>query len=401
VALAGGAATALVLVASCGGGASDAAADGPGTLTIRAIAAEGTGLTNYPDVDAGARAAVQAINAAGGVNRKQVVYSFCNTKGEANQALACARSAAEDKVDAIVGRVDIFTTQSTPILEKAGIPDIGAVPISEIDYRSPASFPLHSGNYGAFAAGPYAFKAAGKQRMAVVRLDFAATAAQADMVERVASSIGMESAGQIIVPAQGVTDYAPYAQQIKDRGADSAMVLLGPQGLQSLYKAADALGVDAQLAGTVFSFGESEARAIGPAADGIWVLSPYSSPSDTAQAGIARFNAELGAAGVATDDLALRRSAGLNAWLAVHAAAQVASGVRGDVTAESMTAALREARGMDVEGIVDWSPADLGTAADGGFTRFPPTPFQVLGFQGGRMVPTTVAAIDDPLGPIR
>ncbi|OLT16170.1 hypothetical protein BJF78_14865 [Pseudonocardia sp. CNS-139] len=172
---------------------------------------------------------------------RPVEYSFCNTKGEANQAMACARAAVEDGVDAIVGRVDIFTTQSTPILEKGGIPDVGAVPISEIDYRSPLSFPLHSGNYGAFAGGPYAFKAAGKQRMVVVRLDFAATAAQADMVERVAAAIGMPSAGQIVVPAQGVTDYAPYAQQIKDRGADAAMVLLGPQGLQALYKAADAL----------------------------------------------------------------------------------------------------------------------------------------------------------------
>jgi ABC-type branched-subunit amino acid transport system substrate-binding protein len=395
-----GAAAALALTGSCaregGGGADDGDARG---LTIQAIAAEGTGLTNYPDVDAGARAAVQAINAAGGVNGRPVEYSFCNTKGEANQAMACARAAVEDGVDAVVGRVDIFTTQSTPILEKGGIPDIGAVPISEIDYRSPLSFPLHSGNYGAFGGGPYAFKAAGKQRMVVVRLDFAATAAQADLVEQVAASIGMPSAGQIVVPAQGVTDYAPYAQQIKDRGADAAMVLLGPQGLQALYKAADALGVDAQLAGSVFSFGESEARAIGPAADGIWVVSPYPSPADTGRPATARFNADLDTAGVAADDLALRRSAGLNAWLAVHAAAAVAEGVDGDVTAESLTAALRQARGLDVEGVLGWSPADLGAA--GAFPRFPPTPFEVLTFEGGRLVTNGSAPLPDPLAPIR
>lgn len=48
----------------------------PDPLTIRAIAAAGTGLTNYPDVGAGAKAAVTAINAAGGVNGKPVEYSF-------------------------------------------------------------------------------------------------------------------------------------------------------------------------------------------------------------------------------------------------------------------------------------------------------------------------------------
>ncbi|MEU7811948.1 ABC transporter substrate-binding protein [Pseudonocardia sp. NPDC049154] len=385
---------ALLLTACAGGG--DTTESDHRTLTIRAIAAEGTGLTNYPDVDAGAKAAVQAINAAGGVNGKQIEYSFCNTKGEANGALTCARQAADDGVDAIVGRVDIYTTQTTPILEKAGIPDVGAVPIAEIDSQSPVSFPLHAGNYGAYAAGPYAFQAAGKKKMAIVRLDFAATAAQADMIEKVAAAAGMPSAGQIIVPAQGVTDYAPYAQQIKDRGADCAMVLLGPQGLQAVYKAADALGVDAQLAASVFSFGESEAQAIGPASDGIWVISPYGAPSQNAT-----FNADLDSAGVAADDLALRRSAGLNAWLAVHAAADVAGGIQGDITAESMTAALRQAKAVDVEGVLTWDPADLGAASDGAFPRFPPTPFEVLTFSGGRMVPAGGAPKPDPLEAIR
>jgi branched-chain amino acid transport system substrate-binding protein len=401
-----GAAPVLALALACtsgcaGGGTGGAASGDPGTLTIRTIAAEGTGLTNYPDVDAGAKAAVQAINAAGGVNGKQIAYSFCNTQGEANQAMACARTAAEDGVDAVVGNVDIYTTQSTPILEKAGIPSIGPVPTAEIDYRSPASYPLHAGNYGAFAAGPAAFQASGKKRMAIVRLDFASTAATADMVERVAQAIGMESAGQIVVPAQGVTDYAPYAQQIKDRGADAALVLLGPQGLQGVYKAAAALGVTAQLAGTVFSFGESEAQAIGPSADGIWVFSPYGSPGDTAQPGIARFNAELDASGVAPNDVALRRSAGLNAWLAVHAAADVARTIQGDITAESMTAALGRVEGVDVEGVLKWDPVTLGTAAEGAFPRFPATSFNVLTFESGRMVPTGMAPVSDPLAPIR
>jgi ABC-type branched-subunit amino acid transport system substrate-binding protein len=389
-------AAALVCTACAGGGAGGSGSAAEGTLTIRAIAAEGSGLTNYPDVDAGAKAAVQSINAAGGVNGKPVEYSFCNTKGEANGALTCAREAAQDGVDAVVGRVDIFTTQSTPILEKAGIPDVGAVPIAEIDSQSPASFPLHAGNYGAYAAGPYAFQAAGKKKMAIVRLDFAATAAQADMIEKVAAAAGMPSAGQIIVPAQGVTDYAPYAQQIKDRGADSAMVLLGPQGLQALYKAADQLGVDAQLAASVFSFGESEAQAIGPASDGIWVISPYGAPSQNTA-----FNADLDSSGVAANDLALRRSAGLNAWLAVHAAADVAGGIQGDITAESMTAALTKAQSVDVEGVLTWDPAGLGAASDGAFPRFPPTPFEVLTFQGGRMVPAGGSALPDPLKAIR
>ncbi len=147
------------------------------------------------------------------------------------------------------------------------------------------------------------------------------------------------------------------------------MVLLGPQGLQGLYKASQALGSQAQLAGSVFSFGDSEARAIGPA-DGIWVISPYGSPADDA-----RFTADLDASGVAPDDIALRRSAGPNAWLAVHAAVDLAAGIQGDVIAESMTTALHATSELQVEGLGTWDPARARRAGRRGI---PPLPGHAL-----------------------
>lgn len=388
-----------VVLTGCGGGSE--AADGGETIAFRAVAAEGSGLTNYPDVQVGAKAAADAINRDGGVNGRKIELSFCNTRGEANQAMKCAREAAADGVAAIVGRVDIFATQSTPIYEKAGIPDVGGLPAgAEIEYRSPASYPLHSGNYGAFAGAPYAFKAEGRKRMVTVALDFPATLGQAAIVEKAIDQAGMPSAGIIKVPSQGVTDYAPYAEQIKERGADSALILLGPAGLQAMYKAAASIGLDVQFAGTIFSFGESEARAIGKASDGIWMLSPYPSVRNSGSPGVKRFNADLDASGVG-DDPVLRRSAGLNAWAAVHAAADVAGTIDGPVTAESMTAALDETRDLDVEGFFRWSPADLGTTDDGPFPRFPATDFQVLTFESGDLVASDVADVPNPLKGIR
>lgn len=370
-------------------------------IKIMTIAAEGSGFTNYPDVQAGARAAVEEINGAGGVDGRPLELIFCNTRGEANQAMACARDAVSEDVVAVVGSVDIFTTQSVPILAEAGIPNVGAVPISEIDYLSPASFPMHSGNYGAFAAAPAAFLEAGFERMVTVRVDFEATAAQAAMVDQVAAAIGMENAGQIIVPAQGVTDYAPYAQQIKDRSADAALVLLGPQGLQALFKAAESLGIDTQFAGTVFSFGESEAQAIGTSSDGIWVLSPFTSPRDTVQPGVERFVRALANTGVADDDLALHRSAGLNSWLAVHAFAEIAAAIDGTVDRLSMTAALEAMGPMDVEGLLTWDPSAQSSPENGVFERFPRGEFRVLTFKDGKLVPTDQPPVTDPLAPIR
>ncbi len=387
-----------------GGSASTAAssADGgdQGTIQLRAIAAVGSGLTNYPDVEAGAKAAVKSINDAGGVNGRTIELSFCNTRGEANEAVKCSRGAVSDGVAAVVGRVDIFSPQSTPVLEKAGVPLIGNLQTTgDADGESPVSYPLNSGNYGSFTATPYAFKEGGRKKMAIVMIDLASGLQQAKVVEQVAKNIGMESVGVIKVPAQGVTDFSPYAQQIKDRGADSAFVALGPQAGQALFKAVDALGIDVQIAGTVFSYGESEGRAMGKAAEGIWALSPFPSLHDDDNPGIKRFHEELDAAGI-DDDLVLRRAAGLNAWLAVYAAAEAAKKVDGDVTAESMTAALKETRNVDLHGLATWSPADLGT--DGTFARLSPSEYRVLEFAAdGKLDDSGMKPIADPLQTVR
>ncbi|MTD17109.1 ABC transporter substrate-binding protein [Nakamurella sp. YIM 132087] len=394
-------------LAACGqensaGGTSGGAAASGDTVKFMSIAAVGSALTNYPDVDAGAKAAVEAINKAGGINGKQISYQFCNTQGDANQAAACARKAQTEGVAAVVGEVDIYSSQSMPILEAAGIPNIGNLPAGgAIDYENPVSYPLHEGNYGAFTAAPYAFKAAGKKKMAVVALDFAATAAQVEIVNKAIAVSGMPTAGEVKIPAQGVTDYAPYAQQLKDLGVDSALVMLGPTGLQGMYKAVKGMALDVQLAGTVFSFGEAEAQAIGEAADGIWVLSPLPGIHDDQDAAVKQWNEQLTATGVADGDPGLRRAAGLNTWLAFQAAAAVAKTITGPVTAESMSAALKSAKDVDVAGLLTWSPAELGTAALGAFPRLPSSTYRVVTYEGGVQVDADQPEIEEPLTGVR
>ncbi|HLU96659.1 MAG TPA: ABC transporter substrate-binding protein, partial [Thermobifida alba] len=298
----------LASAAGCGTGTASSDNDGD-TIKLGVITAEGSSLTNYPDVTAGASAAIDAINEAGGINGKQIEYFYCNTRGEVNQAMACAREADTEGVDAIVGRVDIFSTQTMPILEAAGIPDIGNVSTgAEIDYQSPYTYPLHAGNYGAYSAMPYAFKEDGAEKMVVATVDLPIGIRQGEVAEEVAESLGLDVAPMIKVPTEGVTDYAPYAQQIKDSGADAAIVALGPAPFQAFMKAADSIGLSARIAGTAFTFGQSEAAPIGDIANGMFVTAPYPSTDDRDVPGIAEYHAQLDAAG-AEDSEAIRRLA--------------------------------------------------------------------------------------------
>lgn len=396
-ALAAVGAAVAVLASGCAGGEADSGSE---ALKLGVITAVGSSLTNYPDVEAGARAAVDAVNRSGGVNGQQVEFFFCNTRGEVNQAVACAREADEEGVDAVVGRVDVYSTQTLPVLEKAGIPDIGNVSTgAEIDYTSPGTYPLHAGNFGAYGALPYAHQADGAEKYVFASIDLPIGIRQGEYAEKVARNIGLEVAPMIKIPGQGVTDYAPYAQQIKDSGADAATVALGPAGFQAFVKAADSIGLTARLSGTAFTFGQSEGAGVGELANRLYVTAPFPSTDDKAVPGIATYHEELDAAGVENTP-AVRRLGGLNAWLSAHAAMQVSGTVEGAVTRESMSAALRRTSGMDLYGLVTFSPAELA-GQHGTFARFPRSDYHVLTFDSPAMKDAGQPPIPDPLQTVR
>jgi ABC-type branched-subunit amino acid transport system substrate-binding protein len=393
------AAAVAVVASGCAGGAAEDG-QGAGSLKLGVITSVGSSLTNYPDVEAGARAAVEAVNRTGGVHGQPVELLFCNTRGEVNQAVACAREADAENVDAVVGRVDVFSTQTLPVLEKAGIPDVGNVSAgSEVDFTSPDTFPLHAGNFGAYAALPYGYKADGARKLVFATVDLPIGIRQGEYAEQVAREIGLDVAPMIKIPAQGVTDYAPYAQQIRDSGADAAIVALGPAGFQAFVKAADAVGLTARISGTAFTFGQSEAAGVGALADRMFVAAPYPSTDDRFVPGIAAYHEELDAAGVENAP-AVRRLAGLNAWLSVHAAVEVARTVQGDITRESMTTALEATSGLDLYGLVTFGPAALA-GQQGAFARFPRTDYHVLTFRSPAMVDAGQQLVPDPLQSVR
>ncbi len=85
--------------------------------------------------------------------------------------------------------------------------------------------------------------------------------------------------------------------------------------------------------------------------------------------GLARFAKEMDAAATAGNkDAKIRNSSNLRAWLSVHAVAQVAKGVTGEITPSSLLAAFGTAKDVDLFGILPaWTPSAKGSVA--GFER--------------------------------
>jgi ABC-type branched-subunit amino acid transport system substrate-binding protein len=99
-----------------------------------------------PQVVTGAQAAVNRINAAGGVNGHQLQLLSCNSQANPNNAAGCAREAVADKVSAVVGLESLESGAAIDILQAADIPSVGSTDLSPQDQTSPVSFPIQSGN---------------------------------------------------------------------------------------------------------------------------------------------------------------------------------------------------------------------------------------------------------------
>jgi ABC-type branched-subunit amino acid transport system substrate-binding protein len=377
------------------GGSSGASSSG-GTIKFMTLAIVGTPVASYPEVQQDVQAAVAAINKAGGINGKKVVDIFCNSKGDPNQASTCAREAVQDNVVAAVGDIDLFDSTTTPIFASAGIPVIGEWSDGDpSDSTSSDSYPLNSGSWGGYPATAYAMKAQGVKKVAVVSLDLPIALTQAAVAQQVIKAAGLTLVGSIIkVPTEGVTDYSPYAEQVKASGAQGIIEYVGPGAFTGLQKAYNSLGV---------SVTTGVCEICGETSPGLLLGGPYPAVSDTSNQGIATFDSELVADGQpkpAANDINVY--SGLNAWLAAHAVADVAKTIKGAVTASALKQALANTTGLNVEGLTTWSPSSYGTAAVGKFPRFPVADDYVLKVgAGGALANQGIQPVADSIKPAR
>jgi ABC-type branched-subunit amino acid transport system substrate-binding protein len=158
------------------------------------------------------------------------------------------------------------------------------------------------------------------------------------------------------------TDFAPYAQKLREASADSVMFINSVGVSGGVMRTATSFGLKPLWAHNSGSMGEAEAQQIGAPAEGMLVASVLPSFRDTSYAGVRRWVAEMKAAG--KDDPGLMKPSGENAWLAVYAVAAVAKTIQGNINNVALLAALRkQTRPIDLFGLATFAPGKRGPAA--------------------------------------
>jgi ABC-type branched-subunit amino acid transport system substrate-binding protein len=323
------------------------------------------GAFAYPEIKAAAVAAVDGVNRRGGIAGHPVELMSCNDSSDPNKGVACARKLVAAGVVAEVGGLDfVAEAKIGPILEAAGIPQVGDSPQSGGWAAQDNTFLLYNSEQDTFAAAAPKFCLdSGSKKVADLQAPYPVVKAINKTFVKAARSAG---ATVVATPTVSVTsaDVAPIARTLQSAGASCVYPIVPPPQLLSIMKTGTTLGLKAQYLIPTGTVGPKELKSFGSLANGQLVLSGYPVPTDTENFPVLKeFQDDLKRTGGPADEPNLRGTA-LNAWFGVRAIAKVMEGSTGAVTKESLMAKLKVAKDVDLGLPIKWSPNSPAPAGE-------------------------------------
>ncbi|MBO0884967.1 MAG: ABC transporter substrate-binding protein, partial [Mycobacterium sp.] len=348
--------TLLLTAAACdsakGGNAS--AGTGTKTATVMVMGQIGTPAPptgSYPGIVTSAKAAATAINAKGGVNGYTINVVSCNDNSNPNQAAKCARDAVSQHVDAVVGLWTLYSTNVYPILEAAKIPVLSSVMLGANEATSSAAFPWFSGLPGQYIASAEDMIKLGCKKPAVIYYNITAGLLAPKYVDLDLSKHGMPASIHISAGSGGLPDYAPAIQSAVSQGADCMMSGLAGSQAAKLILANSAAGNPL----TIGAFGNPVEIAVGQVGDkgnGVFAIADSPLMTDTSNAAVARYLADMKAVNAASTDIGDTPFIG---WIGVQVFAQALAKINGGTVDGPATVKALDGLHVTIPGFLDFT----------------------------------------------
>jgi ABC-type branched-subunit amino acid transport system substrate-binding protein len=382
VMLVAAAATSLAAVSIASGGSTAKSKFKGPPITMMIVAPVETVFQSQPEAYAGAQAAANAVNKAGGIQKRPLQLLFCDDKGTPTGAVACAQQAVAKKVTAVQMTIN-FGSQVYPILKEAGIPAIGNNPFTAADLTDPMSFPMVPGSNIYHSAVPFLVAQAKKNSLAVASYDIASALNNVKIMQDSSVRASINYKGTATFPAT-TTDWAPIVQRLKNFDADAIEFVTAGGAVPPILQSAQQFGLKALWVLNPTAASPQIIDAAKGLLEGALVVSPL--PGIDASPRFKIFHKEMDAAGKAGVNYTDRRATiSAISWLAVKGLAAIGNQMKKPVTSANLIAEMNKAKNIDVgPGVIKWSP---GVAGPSDFPRLSNGIIWPLKVKGSGLVP--------------
>lgn len=287
----------------------------------------------YPETAGAMKAAVTAINNAGGIKGHPLQLTICDDQGNPNIAQSCAEQAVSGHDVAVVGPIDVQTASVIPVLQAAGIPFTGQITQVPLDVTSPVSFPLAAGGTALdLAAGKIARQIGCKKVGAVIIQLSNITPSIQNAITTGLTLNHVDFVGATYAPTSS-TDFTSALSTLQQKGADCVATAIDEQQTTAFLSALKQSGT--KMTPIIPGLTLAPLSQIGPIATGAYVYSGGRLPTDPT-AGVQQADQQIKALSPGT---AITATA-LEGWAGVQLVADALRNVTGAYTAASVLTAM-------------------------------------------------------------
>lgn len=334
-------------------------------VKIGMMAAITSPIGGNPETKDSFLASIDAFNKRGGVgkNGNKIEGIVCDTRGDANQEVACARKMVDEGVVATFNDL----TYNNPagvndVLEAAGIPRIGLGPTNIAEFGSSVSYPISAGVIAAYIGTAVGFKQDGHTKICLIRTDAPTGASFKGFIEPMFKAVGVDIVCDVAV-ATGATDYTPYVAEVQRANPDAVLISHSKDVGTQLIAAMSQLNAKLPMGGNPGTFDIETLRKYKDITKGT-VLSesfPYPAKNNLkAFPGLKQFFADMKASGKSDLNPNGIRTTAFGPWIAALAFANATKNVD-TFSNTSVVQALQSAKDVDLLGLTPaWTPSTPG-----------------------------------------
>lgn len=355
-------------VAACSSSSSSGSAGSTATvhfkgapITIAMIAdinAPSAGF-NFGEAIGGAKAAVAAVNAAGGVKGHKLDLTICDGQGNPNTEDACARSVESSNAVATVGDAT-FINAMAPLLK--GTAEIMVNPAQPTELEASNAFPV---------SGSAFLGSVGMLNLAVTQIH----AKKVSVMAVGPSSAGLFKVMKAVAPGLGAkvvntieltgteTDLTPQVEQAASNGSQAIILLMPPDNSTRVIAALKQNSIS--VPPITITPSPQNIKSLGSNLSGTYEINYFPTLNDTSVPGVKDFLAEIDKYEPGT----LEDNTSMIPWLAVHMFANEANKLP-TVTRASVLQQWATAKDFNTYGLIPPYSTDTPyTGLGGAFPR--------------------------------
>jgi branched-chain amino acid transport system substrate-binding protein len=379
-----------------GSTAAETTAEGPTIQLATEIPVSGQ-YYKAPEMKAGMMAALEAINAEGGLEGQQLALSVCDTKFTANGETDCARQIVGENPAAIVAPFIVADGSGAawPIFEKAGLPAIGQQGGTPAEMNSPNAFLLGSGFVGPFAGTVTAVEEAGGAKSVSIVTDDPNPAGKPveELIVGTLKAHGITDVNSVVGHTQSDPTFATAAGEAT-QGDPEAIILNGsPTTAGTMVQALRASNYEGIVAVPSLLMPPATIEALGGAAEGVYVSSANAFVSDDENPGVVKFEEQM--AEYQPD--ATLDDASMEGWSGMQLFAEASKGTKGFDPKALMATFEKVSTPIELGTSGPWSMVGK-TDQIPGFSRIVNPTITVGVIEGGEIV-SKGGGFVNPLGP--